>query len=143
PTLPYPHPPQLLGSTLRTGSLAVDSPANGQIPPGPRRLSLMPGTVIAVLYRLLADGVVVIHFAYLAFIPVGGFLAWRWPRVRPFHLAACAVAAVSITVGFDCPLTAWERWLRRRGGQQAYHGGFIDHYLTGKLYPHGYATVAQ
>src|SRR5438093_7171993 len=84
-------------------------------PFGPPR-EVMPGTVIAVLYRLLADGVAVIHFAYLAFIPVGGFLAWRWPRLRPFHLAACAVAAVSITVGFDCPLTAWERWLRRRGG---------------------------
>jgi hypothetical protein len=96
-----------------------------------------------VLSRLLADLVVVVHFAYLVFIPVGGFLAWRWPRVIPFHLAAVAVAVVSITVGFECPLTTWEQSLRRSGGEKPYTGGFIDHYLTGRLYPHGHDTLVQ
>jgi hypothetical protein len=96
-----------------------------------------------VLYRLLADLIVVVHLAYLVFIPVGGFLAWRWPRLIPIHLAAVAVALVSITIGFECPLTTWEESLRRLGGEKPYTDGFIDHYLTGKVYPHGHDALVQ
>ena len=31
-------------------------------------------------YRLLVDLVVSLHLAFLAFVVLGGFLAWRWPR---------------------------------------------------------------
>ncbi|HEX4491055.1 MAG TPA: DUF2784 domain-containing protein [Acidimicrobiia bacterium] len=86
----------------------------------------------------LADGVLVVHLAYLAFIPLGGFLAWRRPRLVWVHLVAIAVGVVSITIGFDCPLTSWEQSFRRRGGQRPYRDGFVDHYLTGRVYPHGY-----
>jgi hypothetical protein len=96
-----------------------------------------------VAYRLAADVVVVAHFAYLAFIIIGGVLALRWPRLVPVHLAAVAVGLASITVGFDCPLTNLERWLRRRGGEQPYTNAFIDHYVKGHLYPHGYDRVVQ
>ena len=91
----------------------------------------------------LADAIVVVHFVYLAFVPVGGLLAWRWPRVIWAHLAAVAIGVVSITVGFDCPLTTWEQSLRRRGGQRPYTDGFVDHYLTGRVYPHGYDWAVQ
>jgi hypothetical protein len=91
----------------------------------------------------LADVVVALHLAYLIFIPLGGFVAWRWSRVIPFHLAAIAIALVSVTIHFDCPLTTWEQWLRRHGGQRAYTDGFVDHYLTGRVYPHGYAWAVQ
>jgi hypothetical protein len=91
----------------------------------------------------LADAVVVVHLAYLAFIPVGGMLAVRWRRVVWPHLVAVAVGVASITVGFDCPLTTWEQWLRRHGGQRAYSNGFVDHYLTGRIYPHGYDWAVQ
>jgi hypothetical protein len=85
----------------------------------------------------LADAVLAVHLAYLAFIPLGGFLTWRWPRSVWVHLAAVAVGVVSITVGFDCPLTTWEQSLRRRGGERPYTNGFVDHYLKGRVYPHG------
>jgi hypothetical protein len=91
----------------------------------------------------LADAIVVLHLAYLAFIPLGGFLALRWPRLTWLHLAAVAVGLISITIGFDCPLTTWEQSLRRRGGQRPYTNGFVDHYLTGRVYPHGYAWAVQ
>jgi hypothetical protein len=90
----------------------------------------------------LADVVLVVHLAYLAFIPLGGFLAWRWPRVAWLHGVAIAVGVVSITVHFDCPLTSWEQSFRRRGGQRPYRQGFVDHYLTGRVYPHGDARAA-
>jgi hypothetical protein len=91
----------------------------------------------------LADAVVAVHLAYLAFLPIGGVLAWRWPGIIWAHLAATAVGVASITVGFDCPLTTWEQSFRRRGGQRPYTNGFIDHYLTGRIYPHGYERVVQ
>ena len=37
-------------------------------------------------YALLADAVVIVHFAYVA---VGGLLAWRWPRMLWLHLVLC------------------------------------------------------
>ena len=90
-----------------------------------------------------ADAIVVVHLAYLVFIPVGGVLALRWSRLVGPHLVAVAIGVASITVGFDCPLTTWEQWLRRKGGQQAYTNGFVDHYLTGRIFPRGYAWAVQ
>lgn len=98
---------------------------------------------MTVLYRMLADVVVVVHIAYVVFIPLGGFFAWRWRALIGVHLAAVLVGLVSVTIGFECPLTAWENSLRERGGWPRYDGGFIDHYLTGKVYPHGYDVVVQ
>lgn len=91
----------------------------------------------------LADAVVVVHLTYLAFIPLGGMLALRWPRLIGLHLAAVAIGLVSITVGFDCPLTTWEQSLRRHGGQRPYTDGFVHHYLAGKVYPHGHEWAVQ
>jgi Protein of Unknown function (DUF2784) len=95
------------------------------------------------MYVALADAVLGLHLAYLAYLPLGGFIAMRWPRTIWLHVAAVLVGLASVTIHFDCPLTTWEQSLRRRGGQEAYRDGFVDHYLTGKLYPHGYAWAAQ
>ncbi len=91
----------------------------------------------------LADAVIAAHLAYLAFIPAGGFIARRRPRVVWLHLAAVAVGVLSITIGFDCPLTTWEQELRRHGGQHAYTTGFVDHYLRGRVFPHGFDWAVQ
>jgi len=96
-----------------------------------------------MVWLWLADAVLVAHLAFLAFIPLGGVLTWRWPRVVWAHLTAVAIGVVSITVKFDCPLTTWEQSLRRRGGQRPYTNGFVDHYLTGHVYPHGYDWAVQ
>ena len=38
-------------------------------------------------------------------------------------------------VGWTCPLTPLENWLRRLGGEAGYSGGFVDHYVLPVLYP--------
>jgi hypothetical protein len=96
-----------------------------------------------VTFRRVADLVVVVHLAYLVFLPAGAVLVARRPRLAPLHLGAIAVAITSVTVGFDCPLTTWEQTLRRRGGQHPYPGGFVDHYLSGGAFPHGADRVGQ
>jgi hypothetical protein len=86
-------------------------------------------------YRLLADVVVVIHIGFVLFVALGGFLAWRWPRVLPAHVAAVVWGVGIIAIGWDCPLTPLEKWLRRLGGEASYEGGFVDRYLENVVYP--------
>lgn len=89
-----------------------------------------------MLYRLAADLTAVVHFAFIAYVVVGGFLAWRWPRTIVAHLLAVAWGFGTILFGYDCPLTHLEDWARRRSGESGLpSSGFIDHYLTGVIYP--------
>lgn len=88
-----------------------------------------------MIFRLLADAVVALHLAVVAFIVAGGFLAWRWPRLALVHLPF-AVWGVAIEVGgWVCPLTPLENRLRRLGGEAGYAGGFVEHYVLPVLYP--------
>jgi len=89
----------------------------------------------AMIARTLADAVVVVHAAFVFFVPLGGLLAVRWPRVAWVHLP-CAIYGAAIELGgWICPLTPLENALRRRGGEAGYAGGFIEHYLLPVIYP--------
>jgi len=79
-------------------------------------------------YRLLADAVVLAHTAFVGFVVLGGFLAWRWSWVVWPHVP-CAVW------GWVCPLTPLENEFRRRAGLEGYAGGFVEHYVLPALYP--------
>jgi hypothetical protein len=97
-----------------------------------------------MVYRLLADGVVVVHGAYLAFMVVGSLLAWRWGWVVWAHLIAVGWAIPLVVFdAYPCPFTESEKWLRERGGEKPYGGGYIEHYLDGRLWPAGYTWVAE
>jgi hypothetical protein len=96
-----------------------------------------------MLYRLLADGVLVVHFGFVLFVALGGLLAWRWPRLAWLHLPAVAWGALIEFASWRCPLTPLETALRRRGGEEGYTGGFIEHYITAVLYPSGLTRTAQ
>ena len=86
-------------------------------------------------YRTLADGAVVLHFGFLAFLVVGGLVALRWRRVVWAHLAAVGWSIGILTVGQTCPLTALERWATVRAGGEATREGFIDRYVEDVVYP--------
>ncbi len=88
-----------------------------------------------MLYRLLADLVVVVHLAFILFVAVGGLLAWRWPWLLWLHAPSLAWAVASITAGLDCPLTPLEKFFRRLAGQDGYAGGFVDRYVEDVVYP--------
>ncbi|WP_109472976.1 DUF2784 domain-containing protein [Ornithinimicrobium cavernae] len=87
-------------------------------------------------YRILADAAMVVHLAFLVYVVAGGFLAWRWPRTIWLHVGLVAWGASTILFGLECPLTHVEDWARRSAGQEGLPAaGFIDHYLTGVVYP--------
>ena len=88
-------------------------------------------------YRLLADAVLIIHLGFIAFVVLGGLLVLRWPRLAWLHLPTVAWGAWIEFTGSICPLTPLEIGLRARGGETAYRGGFIEHYVTALIYPEG------
>ena len=88
-----------------------------------------------MIYRLLADAVVVFHALFIVFTVLGGLLVLRWHWVALLHLPAAAWGViVQVVVGGRCPLTPLEWYFRERGGEAGYHGSFIDHYLTNLIY---------
>src|SRR5687768_3916194 len=96
-----------------------------------------------MLYRGLADLVLVAHLAFVLFVVLGGLLALRWPRVAWVHIPVALYGAIIEFVGFICPLTPLEIWLRARGGEAGYEGDFIEHYITAALYPSGLTREIQ
>lgn len=94
-------------------------------------------------YRILADGVVLIHFAFIAFCVFGGLLTFRWPRVTWLHVPAAVWGVAIALAGRTCPLTPLENWLRRSAGQPGYRGGFIFHYLLPIIYPASLTRTTQ
>ena len=96
-----------------------------------------------MLYRWLADLVLVGHLAFVAFVVLGGLLVLRWPRLAWVHGPAAIWGVLIEFAGFVCPLTPLEIALRHRGGEAGYRGGFIEHYLTAVLYPSGLTRGLQ
>ncbi|GAA0226263.1 hypothetical protein GCM10010492_25690 [Saccharothrix mutabilis subsp. mutabilis] len=93
--------------------------------------------------RALAELVMVLHFGVLGFLVVGGFLAWRWPRLVWFHVAMAVWGALIVTFPLACPLTWLENAFRTAAGQEPLPTGFIDTYIDGVLYPESAAPTVQ
>lgn len=95
---------------------------------------------MARLHTLLADLILILHFAYVAFVVAGLLIVWvgwlcRWRFVRNFwfrlaHLLAIGVVAAESLAGIVCPLTIWENHLRLLAGGGGHHeGSFVQHWL--------------
>ena len=87
-----------------------------------------------MLYRVLADAVLVFSPAFVAFA-VAGLLALRWRWVPLVHLPRPGLGGVRRVQRWICPLTPLENGLRAAGGAAGYAGGFVEHYLLPLLYP--------
>ena len=85
-------------------------------------------------YLILADMVVVLHFAFILYVIFGGLTLLRWPWMIWLHLPAFIWGMLILIYQFICPLTPLENWLLVQGGAQPYHGGFIGHYLLPIIY---------
>ena len=89
---------------------------------------------------MLADLILLLHFALAAFIVLvlplvwlGAWLDWNWTRNRTLryaHAAAILVVAAEALAGSICPLTRWEDALRASADGRS----FIGRWLTRLLY---------
>jgi len=91
-------------------------------------------------YALAADGVLIFHTLFIAFVVlglaliwVGYFRNWRWTRSWTFriaHLLAIGFVAAQAILGMTCPVTTLENNLRTRAGQDPYDpNGCIAYWL--------------
>lgn len=96
-----------------------------------------------MIHGVLADGVLVVHLAFILFVVLGGLLVLRWRWIALLHLP-CAVWGLLIELyGWICPLTPLENSLRRKAGEAGYGGGFIEHYVLPVIYPGGLTREVQ
>ncbi|HKQ83192.1 MAG TPA: DUF2784 domain-containing protein [Steroidobacteraceae bacterium] len=96
-------------------------------------------------YQVLADAVLLLHFAVVLFI-VGGLAfvvagnIWHWPGAnniwfRLAHLTAIGVVILQSWLGQLCPLTTLESWLRTQSGAPPmYDKSFIEHWVQRLLF---------
>ena len=88
-----------------------------------------------MIYLILADLLVVVHFLFIIFALLGGLLLiWRGSLIF-VHLPAVLWAALISFNGWICPLTPLENYLRGVAGTEGYQEGYISHYLIPIIYP--------
>jgi hypothetical protein len=96
-----------------------------------------------MIFRLLADGTVVVHLAFVIFVVLGGLLVLRWRRMAWLHVPAAVWGAWIEFAGWFCPLTPLENWFRQQGGRTRYTGDFLEHYVLAIVYPTGLTADVQ
>ncbi|RJF97999.1 DUF2784 domain-containing protein [Noviherbaspirillum saxi] len=95
-------------------------------------------------YQLLANVVLLLHVTIVLFVigglvlvVVGNLRSWPWVNslwFRLAHLATIAIVAGEAWLGFLCPLTTLEMWLRAKAKTTTYAGGFIEYWLQTLLF---------
>lgn len=98
-----------------------------------------------MIYKILADTIVVIHLIWILFMLTGFILTvagfWqkkffdRWV-FRTVHLFGILYVSLLALMGKYCPLTVLENILRRKySSSLVYPGSFIIYYLEKLVYP--------
>lgn len=103
-----------------------------------------PGIGQAWLQLYMADGLLLLHTLFVAFVVIGLLLVlagkpleWQWvhnPWFRYLHLAAIGFVVVQAWLGLPCPLTVWENAFRVQAGDLEYAGSFIAHWMAALIY---------
>jgi hypothetical protein len=94
-------------------------------------------------YGIAADAVVLIHFGFILFVVLGGFVVLKWHFVAWLHVPAALWGGISELAGWPCPLTPLEDFLRAAGGTGGFNKGFVEHYLIPVIYPSGLTPWLQ
>ncbi len=89
------------------------------------------------MYQLIAYAILALHFAYIAFVLLGGLLVLRYRKLAWLHLPAVAWGAAVEFMNWYCPLTDWENHFHALAGAGVYQGDFLWRYLLRIIYPAG------
>ncbi|MCK4621757.1 MAG: DUF2784 domain-containing protein [Desulfuromonadales bacterium] len=92
---------------------------------------------------IAADLLIIVHFAFIAFVVLGGLLVLKWGKVSILHIPCALWGALIEFRGWICPLTPLECHFREAAGGAGYTGGFINHYVLPLVYPEGLTRGMQ
>jgi Protein of Unknown function (DUF2784) len=88
-----------------------------------------------MIYKILADNVVLIHFLWILFLFLGALWGVKNKAIKIFHLSGLAFAFVIQIFNWYCPLTHLEVWLRSKHNTAlTYTGSFIIYYVEKIVY---------
>jgi hypothetical protein len=88
-----------------------------------------------MVYKILADIVVLVHFLWILFLFFGAIWGVRNRGIKIFHLSGLAFAFIIQVCDWYCPLTHLEVWLRSKHSPAlTYEGSFIIHYVEEIVY---------
>jgi len=100
---------------------------------------------------LLADLILVVHFAFVLFVVgslpliwIGAGMGWNWVRgfgFRVTHLAAILIVSAEAAAGIWCPLTLWEDALRGVATDKSFVARWIHALLFYDLPPWIFTTA--
>lgn len=88
-------------------------------------------------YNAAATTIAILHFAFILFVFLGGFLVLRWPKLMWLHIPAAVWGVLIEFAGWWCPLTKWENYFIKAAGRAGYETGFVNHYIMPIIYPSG------
>lgn len=88
-----------------------------------------------MLYQILAELVLGIHFLFIMYVVCGALLVVKWNWTVVLHLPAALWGSVIMFAGWICPLTPLENHLRQLAGGEGYDGSFIEQYIMPLVYP--------
>lgn len=88
-----------------------------------------------VFYLIAADIIVLIHFLWIVFLIFGALWGRRNSWIKRIHAGGILFAILMQIVGWYCPLTYLEAWLRRmHDSSRSYKGAFIAYYIEKIVY---------
>ena len=88
-----------------------------------------------MIFKILADIVVLTHFLWILFLFFGAFLGRRNKALKIFHLSGLFFALLIQIFDWYCPLTHLEVWLRSKHDPGLiYAGSFIVYYVERFVY---------
>ncbi len=100
---------------------------------------------------LLADLILLVHFAFVLFVVaglplvwIGAAAGWHWIRrfgLRLAHLAAILIVSAEALAGLWCPLTLWEDALRGQAAEKSFVARWVHALLYHDLPPAAFTTA--
>lgn len=88
-----------------------------------------------MIYKILADLTVIIHFLWILFLITGAWFGRKNRIIKYFHIGGLGFALLIQIFGWYCPLTHLEVWLRAKHDPSlTYEGSFIVHYIEKLIY---------
>jgi hypothetical protein len=88
-----------------------------------------------MVFKILADMVVLAHFVWILFLLLGAFWGTKSRTVKMFHISGLLFAFLIHITDWYCPLTYLEVWLRSKHAPSiAYTGSFIIYYVEKIIY---------
>ena len=87
------------------------------------------------IFHFLTLLTVIVHFLFILFVIIGGFLSHKNKLVRIAHISSVIWAVYAeVSPGVICPLTTLENYFGNHAGLATYKEDFITRYLIPIIY---------